>query len=209
MELEIDLGPSHATVLFGRRAAARQRSIKLAFQDGGSAEFDFTIEPGRIVIDGLERANIDPGHRVGPLAAETADFLDIVDGLQEMDSSPQFAARCLGSVALAETVREQLIEAEANAVSVRLAQGHSIHDADISAWIVDNIAPLLKDEGIRIASADRQRIDQIVEAFQQAVDEERSCVPASLPAGTSRAIISIIKGSRFFGILINRLSNMP
>jgi Oxidoreductase family, NAD-binding Rossmann fold len=208
VELEIDVGLSQATVLFGRRAPARQRSIKLAFHDGGSAELDFTIEPGQVVIDGVECPNIVSSNRIGPLATETGDFLDIVEGLQETASSPQLAVRCLGSVALAETVRERLIEAEANAVSARLAQGSSIHDADISTWIIDNIAPLLLAEGIRVASADHQRIGQIVEAFQQALDEEFSCVPALLPAGASRVIISSIKASRFFRILINSLSDV-
>jgi hypothetical protein len=67
------------------------------------------------------------------------------------------------------------MESEANAVASRLAEGGSIRDPDISAWIIDNIAPLLGTEGVGIDSTDHGRIDHIVEAFRQAADEEITC----------------------------------
>jgi Oxidoreductase family, NAD-binding Rossmann fold len=207
VDLEVDVGTARAKVMFGRRAAARQRRIALSFHDGGNAELDFTIEPGRISVDGKEYANIEPGKRVGPLTAETRDFLDLVCGPQDMASSPQLAANCIGSVVLAETVRERLIESEANAVALRLAGGGSIHDPDISAWIVDNLTPLLAAEGTRIESADRTGLGEIADAFRQAVDAEATGVPAPLPTILSRATISMIRSSRFFAIVMKRLSN--
>jgi Oxidoreductase family, NAD-binding Rossmann fold len=207
VELELDVGASPATVLFGRRASARRRSIKLRFHDGGSAELDFTIEPGRIAIDGEECANIDPGNRVGPLAAEIEQFLDIVEGRQDMASSPQLAARCLGSVTLAETVRERLIASEAKAVAARLRKGRSIRDPDVSAWIVDNVAPLLGAEGMRFESTDENGVGQILEAFRQAVHEEVSCVPAPPRTRASRSISSIVRACRFFALVTKQLSD--
>ena len=209
VELEIDVGSSRALARFGRRAIARKRSIRLTFHDGGSAELDFTSEPGRIVMDGMEYPNLPPGDRVGPLAAEIGGFLDIIDGLQDADSSPQVAAHCLGSVALAETVRERLIEREANAVASRLAQGRSIRDPNVSAWIVDNLVPLLAGEGRGIESTDQQRLARIVEAFQLAVDQELSRVPVSSQASPPQATMSIIKQSRFFALVTKRLLNEP
>jgi predicted dehydrogenase len=206
VELELDVGAVPATVLFGRRAAARGRSIKLRFHDGGSAEFDFAIEPGRITIDGEEYPNIDPGNRVGPLAAEIKQFLDIVEGRQDMALSPQLAARCLGSVTLAETVRERLIESEAGAVASRLREGRSIRDPDVSAWIIDNIAPLLGAEGMRFESTDENGINQMVEAFRQAIHEEATCVPVPPRTGASRSISSIIRACRFFALVMEQLS---
>ena len=209
VELEIDVGAARVVARFGRRAIARKRSIGLAFHDGGSAALDFTSEPGRIVIDGKEYPNLDPGDRVGPLAAEIGGFLDIVDGLQDAESSPQFAARCLGSVTLAEIVRERLIESEANAVAARLAEGRSIRDPDVAAWIIDNLVPLLAGQGRRIENTDRRRLAQIIDAFQLAVDQELCRVPASSQASASQAATSIIKQSRFFALVTERLPNEP
>jgi hypothetical protein len=207
VELELNVGALPATVLFGRRAAVRKRSIKLRFQDGGSAEFDFTIEPGRIAIDGKECSNVDSHNRVGPLAAEITQFLDIVEGRQDMALSPQLAGRCLGSVALAETVRERLIESEAKAVALRLREGRSIRDPDVSAWIVDNIAPLLGAKGMRFESTDENGVSQILEAFRQVVDEEVTSVPAPPRTGTSLSISSIVRECRFLALVMKQLSD--
>jgi hypothetical protein len=206
VELGIDIGSSRATVLFGRRAAARKRSIKLAFSDGGTAQLDFTAEPGRITIDGADHPNLESCSRVGPLAVELRDFLDIVDCPQDMSSSTQLASRCLGSVSLAENVRERLMEEEANAIVLRLADGGSMHDADVAAWLIDNIAPLLGAEGMRIESTDQEMVDRIIEAVHQAVTEESSWSEASPPTEESRAVMSIIRKSRFFALLMKQMS---
>lgn len=208
VELEIDVGASRATALFGRRATARKRSIRLAFYDGGAAELDFTIEPGRIIIDGTDHPNLEGAHRVGPLSAEISEFLDIVDRTQDMASCTQLAARCLGSVTLAETVRERLMESEANAIALRLADGHSMQDADISAWIVDNIAPLLGTKGMHIETKDSEGVDRIIEAVYQAVSEDSSSLAASSRTEASRLMTLTILESRFFSLLMKHLSQV-
>ncbi len=208
VELEIDVGSSRATVVFGRRATARKRALKLAFQDGGTAEIDFTTEPGRIAIDGADHPSLEAGDRIRPIAAELGDFLDIVDRPQNMALSTQLAARCLGSVTLTETVRELLVDREAHAVALRLINGGSMHEPDVSAWIIDNIAPLLGAQGTRIDSEDQATIGRIIEAVNEAVSEESSCVLASRRAEASAAMMLAIRQSRFVALLIKHLSEL-
>ena len=208
VELEMDVGSSRATVVFGRRATARKRAVKLAFQDGGTAEIDFTTEPGRIAIDGAEHPRLEAGNRIRPLATEIGDFLDIIDRPQDMALSAQLAAHCLGSVTLTETVREWLMEREANAVALRLIDGGSMHEPDVSAWIIDNIAPLLGTQGARIDSADQETTGRIIEAVHKAVGEESSGAAASRRSEASPAMMVTIRQSRFFALLIKHLSQL-
>jgi hypothetical protein len=208
VELEIDVGSSGATVVFGRRATARKRALKLAFQDGGAAEIDFTTEPGRIAIDGVDHPNLEASTRIRPLATEIGDFLDVIDRPENMALSTQLAAHCLRSVTLTETVRELLIEREAHAVALRLINGGSMYEPDVSAWIIDNIAPLLGTQGTRIDSAAQEKIGRIIEAVHKAVGEQGSRAAASRPSEASPAMMSIIRESRFFDLLIKDLSQL-
>jgi hypothetical protein len=206
VELEIDVGSSRASVLFGRRAAARKRALKLAFQDGGTAEIDFTTEPGRIEIDGADCPNLDAGNRITPIAAELGDFLDIVDRRQDVALSTQLAARCLGSVTLTETVRELLMDKEAHAVALRLTDGGSMHEPEVSAWIIDNIAPLLGAQGTRIDNADQATAGRIIEAVHQAVIG--SCAETSCRSEASPAMVTTVRQSRFFALLREHLARL-
>lgn len=208
VELELDVGRSRANVVFGKRGKARKRALKLAFCDGGTAEIDFTIEPGRIAIDGAVHPSLEADDRIRPLATEIRDFLDIIDHPQEMFSSTQLAAHCLGSVTLTEAVRELLLEREAQAVALHLMTGGSIDDPDATAWIIDNIAPLFGSQGLRLDGADKETIGGIVAALYQAVSEERSCVGAPR-SGASPAIMSTVRQSRFFALLIECMSQSP
>ena len=208
VELEMDVGSSRATIVFARRATARKRALRLAFQDGGTAEIDFTTEPGRIAIDGVDQPNLEAGTRIRPLATEIRDFLDVIDRPENMALSTQLAAHCLGSVTLTETVRELLIEREAQAVALRLINGGSMHEPDVSAWIIDNIAPLLGAQGTRIDSADQETTGRIIEAVHEAVSEESSCVAASRRSEASPAMMLTIRQSRFFDLLIKDLSEL-
>jgi hypothetical protein len=208
VELEVDVGSSRATIVFARRATARNRALRLAFQDGGSAEIDFTTEPGRIAIDGADQPNLEAGTRIRPLATEIRDFLDVIDRPENMALSTQLAAHGLGSVTLTETVRELLVEKEAHAVALRLIDGGSMHEPDVSAWIIDNIAPLLGTQGTRIDSADQETTGRIIEAVHEAVSEESSCVAASRRSEASPAMMLTIRQSRFFDLLIKDLSQL-
>jgi predicted dehydrogenase len=196
--LEIDVGPVRATALLARRAAERGRRIELAFADGGSASLDFAREPGGITIDGVRRQqDASQGDRPGPLAAEVSAFLDLVDRPHGAQSSPQLARRCLGSVTLAEAAHERLIDVEAEAVAGRLAAGASVQDADVSAWIVDNIAPLLGLEGVRISAADRDVQIRIVEAAEQFILGSVSGDPLQPEGSRPDALAAAIRGSEF------------
>lgn len=195
VEAELVLSRSLAIVRFGRRAAARKRLIRLEFADGGKAELDFAVEPGRILIDGVEFPRLHLGDKIGPLATELAGFLDIADAGGAFSSCPQLASRCVGAVELAETLRTRLIEEEAQAVSARLARGDAMDDPDIAAWIIDNIAPILGIQEPHNLDLRRELADAILNAFQVAgpmahVDDQ----------GLSPTIATI-RQSKFFGHL--------
>ncbi|QPF93900.1 Gfo/Idh/MocA family protein [Bradyrhizobium commune] len=172
VKVELGLGQSRATLRFGRRASVRKRRIELEFRDGGYAELDFTVEPGRIIVDGVEQPSFVSDSTYGPLAVELAGFLDIVRLGQDISSSPQSASRCMGAVELAEMVRARLIAEEASAAAAQLARGGAMRDPDVSAWIIDNLAPLLDIREPRTESERRELADLIIDAVE----------PASSPA---------------------------
>lgn len=200
-EVELDIGSAQARLVFGRRAAARRRHVSVSLRDGGSAELDFAIEPGRLTIDGVDHPLIRPAG-VGPLSIQVRDFIDLVTRPEnESVSSAQLAQRCLGSVELMEEVRERLVEEEAQVVASRLAGGVRLDDPDVSAWTVDNIAPVWGANGIRIEGDVREASSLVMEAFQMAGAPTLpiSAVPQSSRA--SSAMISAIWESRFFAVL--------
>ncbi|MCA1471247.1 Gfo/Idh/MocA family oxidoreductase [Bradyrhizobium sp. IC3195] len=201
VEVELVLRRSLAIVRFGRRAAARKRMIRLEFGDGGKAELDFTVEPGRILIDGAEFPSPHLGDKIGPLATELAGFLNIVDASWAFSSSPQLASRCIGAVELAEALRTRLIAEEAQAVSARLARGDAMEDPDISAWIIDNIAPILGIQEPHGLDLRRELADGILNAFRAAGPMANVCDQGL------RSAIATIRQSKFFGHLsLSRLA---
>jgi hypothetical protein len=201
VEVELGLGRSLAVLRFGRRAVERKRLIRLELRDGGRAELDFTVEPGRIFIDGVELPGLDIGGKLGPLATELAGFLDIVRAGRDFSSSPQLASRCIGAVELAEAVRTRLSAEEAKAVSARLAGGDTMEDPDILAWIIDNVAPLLDIQEPRTSDLRRELADIIVDAVKAAL------LTAQVHDDGLRPLITAIRQSDFFGHLtLNRLA---
>ncbi|MET4318801.1 Gfo/Idh/MocA family oxidoreductase [Bradyrhizobium sp. RT5a] len=201
VEVELGLGQSLAVLRFGRRAVARKRLIRLELRDGGTAELDFTTEPGQIFIDGVELQGFDVGGKLGPLATELAGFLDLVRAGRDFSSSPQLASRCIGAVELAEAVRTRLIAEEAKAVSARLARGDTMRDPDVLAWIIDNVAPLLDIQEPRTSDLRRELADIIVGAVE-AVD-----LTAHIHDDRLRPVIATIQQSDFFAHLtLSRLA---
>ncbi|MDE5461762.1 Gfo/Idh/MocA family protein [Bradyrhizobium sp. CSS354] len=201
VEVALGLGQSLAVLRFGRRAVARKRLIRLELRDGGTAELDFTNEPGRIFIDGVELPGLEVGGKLGPLATELAGFLDIVRAGRDFSSSPQLASRCIGAVELAEAVRTRLIAEEAKAVSARLARGDTMRDPDVLAWIIDNVAPLLDIQEPRTSDLRRELADIIVGAVE-AVD-----LTAHIHDDRLRPVIATIQQSDFFAHLtLSRLA---
>jgi predicted dehydrogenase len=198
-EVEVEVGATRAVLVFGRRAAARRRHISVVFGDGGSAELDFTIEPGRAIIDGSDRPLVRADVRVGPLAAQLREFLDFVaKPPHPAGSYSQVAERCLGSVELMEAVRDRLVEEEAHAAAARLASVHAIHDPDISSWIVDNVVPVWETAEIRVKAAIQEVAGLAVETFKVACDMAPTGSSPSEAGPVSPVMISTIRASRFF-----------
>ncbi|XUJ37678.1 hypothetical protein ACQ5SK_03095 [Bradyrhizobium japonicum] len=69
---------------------------------------------------------------------------------------------------MAEAVRTQLVVAEAAAAAARLARGGSMRDPDISAWVIDNIAPLLDVQEPRTENERRELMGLILDAADMA-----------------------------------------
>ena len=195
VEVEVGMGGARATLRFGRRAPERRRWMRLEFRDGGSAELDFTTEPGLIILDGVQQASFEAHGKFGPLAVELAGFLDAARLRSDLSSFPQSASRCIGSVELAEAVRAQLLVQEAGAVADRLARGGRMRDPDVLAWLVDNIAPLLNVREPRSETARAELADTIIGALQAATSPTHAQDPKL------HSIIAAIRQSDFFGCL--------
>jgi hypothetical protein len=106
----------------------------------------------------------------------------------------------MGAVALAEAVRTRLIAEEAKAVSARLARGDAIKDPDISAWIIDNVAPLLDIQEPRTSDLRRELAEIIVDAV------EAPDPTAHVHHDGLRPMIATIQQSDFFRHLTLRRS---
>lgn len=93
----------------GRGAAARERKIDLAFRDGGSANLDFTQEPGVAMLDRVALSP-DPEWEKSPrpVMTEVMDFLKQIALPQRDDTWPHLAANCIDSVTGAEILNRQL-----------------------------------------------------------------------------------------------------
>jgi len=93
----------------GRNATTRERTIQIAFQNGGAARLDFTQEPGSLTRDGIALPP-DPlwGKTPTPAMAEVKEFLRLTS-LPSCDTTwPHLAANCLDSVVGAEMIQERL-----------------------------------------------------------------------------------------------------
>jgi len=197
-DVEVDIGPVRAMLVFGRRAAARKRYVCLEFCDGGSAELDFAIEPGRATVDGIDHALKRVDAQVGPLATQVRDFLDFVTGPRGQSVSySQLARRCLGSVELMELVRERLVAEEARAAAASLARGCTTRDPDVSAWIIDNVAPIWAAGGLPVERAIQEVADLAIETFEVASGLTTPGARPPLSGDVSPALISAVRGSRF------------
>jgi Oxidoreductase family, NAD-binding Rossmann fold len=203
VEVEVSLRQSRARLRFGRRAVARSRWIRLGFGDGGSAELDYGIEPGRIIIDGIDQPRLEWDGKVGPLATEIVGFLDIVRSKRKAMLSPQLALRCIGSVELAEAVRIRLTEEEASAAAARLSSGGTVRDPDVSAWIVDNIAPSLDLHEPALDHQKQELVELILDAAEMASGNVRTRTRSQSEALDS--MVASVRQTRFFGLLQSRL----
>jgi hypothetical protein len=96
---------------------------------------------------------------------------------------------------MAEAIRTRLIAEEASAAAARLARSGSMRDPDISAWIIDNVAPLLDIHEPR-AENERQELEALI------IDAvETSSLRAHIGDDRLSPIIATIRQSDFFGHL--------
>jgi predicted dehydrogenase len=92
-----------------RYAGRRERKIHLVFRDGGSADFDFTQEPGEGRIDNAPLSS-DPawGKTPRPVMAEVREFLEQVFSPPRNMKWPHLAVNCIDSVFGAEVLNSQM-----------------------------------------------------------------------------------------------------
>ncbi|MBI3699897.1 MAG: Gfo/Idh/MocA family oxidoreductase [Afipia sp.] len=109
--IALSMDQINVEALLGRGARARERKISIAFADGGSADLDFTDEPGTSSVDGVW-LKPDPGWPAAlrPVMAEVKEFLRQASLPSPDDAWPQRAANCLDSVIGAEVLNSQLIK---------------------------------------------------------------------------------------------------
>ncbi|MCX7309039.1 MAG: Gfo/Idh/MocA family oxidoreductase [Afipia sp.] len=93
----------------GRHSAARERKIDLVFEDGGTANFDFTQEPGSGTMDNVPLSP-DPqwGTTPRPAMAEVQEFLKQVSSPVRDPAWSHSAASCFDSVTGAEVLHAKL-----------------------------------------------------------------------------------------------------
>jgi predicted dehydrogenase len=93
----------------GRYAEARERNIRVVFQDGETAELDFAREPGAARL-GNAALPPDPQWEASPrpVMAEVRDFLTQISSPARDPEWPHLAANCFDSVAGAEALASML-----------------------------------------------------------------------------------------------------
>lgn len=175
---QLRCGETRVVAEFGRRAETRRRQVTLGFADGGSAELDFTSEPGSVTVDGRPQPS-DPGWDASPrpLTAEITGFLGAIGDPAAAEAWPLHARRCLDSVTCAAQLARIQAEREASAIAARLAGGGAhADDADVSAWLIDNLAPERADFGERITVPDLEAQRTLVNrALRQLKRDASSC----------------------------------
>lgn len=134
-------------IMLDRRANERSRRIELALADGGTADLDFTVEPGSPHLDGVVCPS-DPewGKLPSPLTLELAAFLGSIDRPGDTHLFPTMARNVVDSVHAACTAAAKLRSAEAAALASRLACTRDAKsDSTICALLADNLLPEMPD----------------------------------------------------------------
>ena len=113
-EIRLDAAGIEITAQIDRRARHRGRRVVVDFANGGSAELDFTSEPGVIAVDGTASATAsDWSTKPSPLMSETLSFLSALDNPADAAGWPGRAQFVASGVSLAEDIAERVSEAEA------------------------------------------------------------------------------------------------
>lgn len=180
-ELILGVGDISVRAHISRRAPARSRCIEVEFNDGGAARLDFTVEPGKVSIDGHGFAS-DPdwGRTMTPLAAEVSSFLAVIKDTSRASNWKCLARNVVGSVVGAEIAANRLTECDARKLALLLAT-----NADTPALhelLIDNLAPELNLLGIRITTESEQRslVRASLFCLNNSQENEKSDIPEKL-----------------------------
>jgi predicted dehydrogenase len=99
VELELSIVDTEVVVRMDRHAERRLRRISIDMTEGGNVQLDFTIEPGRAILDGVRQEECQDWKRMpSPVAGELRAFRDaITSGIEPVHA----ASLCIDSVRLA------------------------------------------------------------------------------------------------------------
>ena len=163
-EIRLDMAGIEIITRIDRRAQHRRRRVAVVLAGGGSAELDFTTEPGVVAVDGTEfPAARDWSSQPSPLMSETVSFLAALDSPANAANWPGRAQLVVSGISLAEDIAERVSKAEA-AILAEAFLRNSLVEADARAIISDNIGPELMEQGVRGPEAESE-LEAIFSAF--------------------------------------------
>ena len=188
---------------FTRRARARVRKVIVTFTDARSATLDFTEEPGQVMLDGKRLDTFSNWtNALGPLACEIKAFLESIANPAAAAANPQIAARCVGSVVMADAARFQIEEIEAR----NILEFRRWTDPDTRISILDNLAPLLFMPGERIRVDDTLLADRVVDEVRRFIGEGTSGRTEATPDMLAERVRRACERSRFVSLLSTGLT---
>lgn len=163
-EIRLDMAGMEIITRIDRRAQHRKRRVAVVLAGGGSAELDFTTEPGVIAVDGtVFPAARDWSSQPSPLTSETVSFLAALDSPAYAANWPGRAQLVVSGVCLAEDIAERVSKAEAAILAEAFLRNRLV-EADARAIISDNIGPELMEQGVRGPEAESE-LEAIFSAF--------------------------------------------
>ncbi|WMT72542.1 Gfo/Idh/MocA family oxidoreductase [Bradyrhizobium sp. Ash2021] len=163
-EIRLDVAGIEIVTRIDRRAQYRRRRVAVVFAGGGSAELDFTTEPGVVAVDGTEfPAASDWSSQPSPLTLETVSFLSALDSPADAANWPGRAQFVVSGVSVAEDIAERVSEIEAAILAEAFLRDNLV-EADARAIISDNIGPELMEQGVRGPEAESE-LETIFSAF--------------------------------------------
>jgi predicted dehydrogenase len=149
LELSIAAGSTPATAALSRRAPGRARIVEITCHNGRLLRLDFSHEPGTLSIDGTP-SEFESGWETSPrpLSAAIGGFLDVADNPAQAGGWQLAAQDCMGHLTGALDARWLAREAEAALVARDLAGRSDEPALEMSAILIDNLAPELADAGL-------------------------------------------------------------
>jgi hypothetical protein len=157
------------SISLDRRASSRQRRIELEFDGGGTADLDFTVEPGAPRVNGAVFP-VDPQWREGssPVALELTAFFTTIDDPNNSGKCPNSARDVMGSVSGAVVASRQLRDKEAAALAFLLGRSEDPRaDATARAILMDNLIPEMPEVPVNAPQDVESLIDAAISIATQ------------------------------------------